>query len=250
MTKQEWRECGKPDELLKYLMKSSAHRGMTRKARLFVCACCRLVWDSLETYERKAVEIGERFADTQTTPDDLHNARDLIRLNKPAWASSDSDCVVIASASCESNSRLWDTAEQAAARVTQWRTRLALGPDAYQPNNDWRRYQARFRSELCDVLRCLFCNPLAPPRPLTPSLLTWNEGAVLKIAQTLYENRHFDELPILADALEEAGCTDREILVHLRKDGVHVRGCWVVDYLLNKPCPSNERGISMPNPEK
>ncbi|MGH7169008.1 MAG: hypothetical protein ACRELG_01855 [Gemmataceae bacterium] len=69
---------------------------------------------------------------------------------------------------------------------------------------------------------------------IEPSWLAWNDGTVPKLARNVYERRAFDRLPILADALEEAGCTDADILNHCRQPGEHVRGCWVVDLLLNK----------------
>ena len=55
-----------------------------------------------------------------------------------------------------------------------------------------------------------------------------------KLARTIYDDRRFDLLPILADALEEAGCGDAEILAHCRGPGPHVRGCWAVDLVLGK----------------
>ena len=64
--------------------------------------------------------------------------------------------------------------------------------------------------------------------------LTWRDGTVAKLAQTIYDDRRFDLLPILADALQEAGCADSEILQHCHAPGPHVRGCWVVDLLLGK----------------
>jgi hypothetical protein len=64
--------------------------------------------------------------------------------------------------------------------------------------------------------------------------LSWNDGIVPKLAQAIYDDRVFDRLPILADALEEAGCTNADILNHCRQPGEHVRGCWVVDLLLGK----------------
>ena len=57
---------------------------------------------------------------------------------------------------------------------------------------------------------------------------------MVKFAQAIYDDRDFDRLPILADALEEAGCTNADILAHCRQPGEHVRGCWVVDLLLGK----------------
>jgi hypothetical protein len=63
---------------------------------------------------------------------------------------------------------------------------------------------------------------------------TWLTPTVETLATTIYDQRAFDRLPILADALEEAGCTDADILSHCRQPGVHVRGCWVVDLILGK----------------
>ena len=57
---------------------------------------------------------------------------------------------------------------------------------------------------------------------------------VVKIAQGIYDERAFDRLPILADALEDAGCDNADILAHLRSPGPHVRGCWAVDLILGK----------------
>ena len=69
---------------------------------------------------------------------------------------------------------------------------------------------------------------------ISPAWLAWNDGTVIKIAQAVYDERAFDRLPILADALEDAGCDDADILRHCREPGEHVRGCWVVDLLLGK----------------
>jgi hypothetical protein len=54
------------------------------------------------------------------------------------------------------------------------------------------------------------------------------------LAQAIYEDRAFDRLPVLADALEDAGCTNSDLLGHLRGPGPHARGCWVLDLLLGK----------------
>jgi hypothetical protein len=64
--------------------------------------------------------------------------------------------------------------------------------------------------------------------------LAWNTGTIPRLAEAIYEEQAFDRLPILADALEDAGCSEGQLLVHLRTPGVHVRGCWVIDLLLNK----------------
>jgi hypothetical protein len=65
-------------------------------------------------------------------------------------------------------------------------------------------------------------------------VLTWNDGTVPRIAQHIYDERRWNDMPILGDALLDAGCDDEELLSHCRGDGPHVRGCWAVDLILNK----------------
>jgi hypothetical protein len=62
----------------------------------------------------------------------------------------------------------------------------------------------------------------------------WLTSGVVKLAQTIYDNRDFDRMPDLADALNEVGCIEKEILSHCRQSGVHVRGCWALDLVLGK----------------
>jgi hypothetical protein len=97
------------------------------------------------------------------------------------------------------------------------------------------------RTSDADVLRDLW-GPL-PFRPvaIASSLLDWHNGLVVKLAQAAYEHRlmpsgHLDpaRLAVLADALDDAGCRDAELLGHLRGEGPHVRGCWVVDQVLGR----------------
>jgi hypothetical protein len=75
-----------------------------------------------------------------------------------------------------------------------------------------------------------------PFRPITlnPSWTTWHDGLLVSMAQKMYDSRDFSDMPILADALEDAGCTNQDILAHCRSGGEHVRGCWVLDALLGK----------------
>lgn len=67
---------------------------------------------------------------------------------------------------------------------------------------------------------------------IAPEWLTWDGGTIPAIAQGIYEDRAFDRMPILADALQDAGCEDATILGHCRQPGRHVKGCWAVDALL------------------
>jgi hypothetical protein len=83
------------------------------------------------------------------------------------------------------------------------------------------------------LLRDLFGNPFRSAA-VDLSWLSWQDGTVVKLAQSIYDERAFDRLPILADALEDAGCDNADILDHCRQPGEHVRGCWVIDLLLGK----------------
>jgi hypothetical protein len=93
----------------------------------------------------------------------------------------------------------------------------------------------------CGLLRDIFGHRKLPPVTIEPALLTWNGGAIPQMAQAIYEERglhddSFDNhrLAVLADALEEGGCSSRRVLDHCRSPGPHVRGCWVVDLILER----------------
>jgi hypothetical protein len=92
------------------------------------------------------------------------------------------------------------------------------------PTPSSRAVEERLRKELEDKI---------PPSNLTlnPSWLTLT---VRQLTQAIYDEGAFERLPILADALEDAGCDNADILNHCRQPGEHVRGCWVVDLVLGK----------------
>ena len=90
--------------------------------------------------------------------------------------------------------------------------------------------QATEQAGQSSLLRCIFGNPF---RPTTVNPL-WLTPVVVSVAQTIYDNRSFDQMLDLANTLEQAGCTDQCILYHCWQQGEHVRGCWVVDLLLGK----------------
>ena len=86
------------------------------------------------------------------------------------------------------------------------------------------------RQGLIGLIREMFGNPFRPVS-LDPAWLT---STVVALAQGIYEERAFDRMPILADALQDAGCDNDDVLSHCRGNGPHVRGCWVVDLILGK----------------
>jgi hypothetical protein len=95
---------------------------------------------------------------------------------------------------------------------------------------------AREYAAQAELLRDLF-NPFHPV-VIDAAWLRAADGAVVQIAHGIYEERAFDRMPILADALVDAGCIDEYILGHLRGPGPHVRGCWLVDALTGKEATS------------
>jgi hypothetical protein len=204
VTEADWLACtDDPYSMLNYLGK----RVSSRKARLLACACFRRKTPALKKWEQQIVDIAERFADGLASPEALQQAQDQsVGKSGVAWVTMDMD--------------YW-TAVEAARAAGEWRD----------------------ESEQCSLVRDIFGNPY---RPLPPKKgkrqwndklavwLKWNDGTVVKLALSIYDDRVFDRLPILADALEEAGCSDSDILSHCRSGGEHVRGCWVVNLLLGK----------------
>jgi hypothetical protein len=103
----------------------------------------------------------------------------------------------------------------------------------YQPDPDENAVLDAERSAQSALIRDLFGDRFHPVL-VDPAWLSWSHGTIPNLAQAIYDERAFDRLPLLADALEDAGGTDAAILSHCRQPGEHVRGCWVVDLLLGK----------------
>jgi hypothetical protein len=92
------------------------------------------------------------------------------------------------------------------------------------------RAVGRERKIQAGLFRDLVGNPF---RPVILDPL-WLSSAVRNLARGIYEERAFDQLLILADALEEAGCPNEDLLSHCRQPGEHIRGCWALDVVLGK----------------
>jgi hypothetical protein len=101
--------------------------------------------------------------------------------------------------------------------------------DAFPASDSWEIEQKAKASLLVDT----FGNPFRSTL-IQPHLMRSHKRRAMNLAHEIYDGRGYDKLPNLANALEEAGCTDREIVCHCRRAGEHVRGCWVVDLLLGK----------------
>ena len=196
MTEKEWLECADPQKMLVFLRDKASDR----KLRLFSCACYRNILELLpDGRSRELLETCERLADGLITYNELWTVSCLIVNDKQiAWGLQEFDA--------------WK-----GARITSFKS-AALAAKRKE-----RQHQAR-------LMRCVFNHP---SRPITCDPLSL-PAIVTGIAQAIYDDRNFDSLPILADALEESGCTNSEIMAHCREPGPHVRGCWVVDAVLGK----------------
>jgi hypothetical protein len=256
MTETEWLACTDPEPMLEFLR----GRGGDRKLRLFAAACCRRIWSLLpDKRGRRAVEAVEAFADGLAARGALGAAREAAmqaRIAAPfagaAW-SAVAAAYEATAADLRAGRRgppvlipAWaeaaGVAHHAAAAVG---SEVADGPGAgsvpKQIAEDARDVaQASEERRQADLLRCVFGNPLHPIM-VDPACLAWHGGAIPNRARAVYEERdlpsgHFDpaRLAVLADALEEAGCTGATLLDHLRGPGPHVRGCWVVDLILER----------------
>jgi hypothetical protein len=106
-----------------------------------------------------------------------------------------------------------------------------LGFFGYDCIPRWRETVSALNSEFRFLLRECVGNPF---RPVTFSP-SWRTDTAVSLARGMYESRDFSAMPILADALQDAGCENEDVLSHCRDEKqVHVRGCWVVDLVLNK----------------
>jgi hypothetical protein len=88
-----------------------------------------------------------------------------------------------------------------------------------------------FEGIQCGIIRDIFGNPFRPV-VFAPQ---WRSDTAVSLAKHIYEARDFAQMPILADALQDAGCDNADVLIHCRDaNQIHVRGCWVVDGVLGK----------------
>jgi hypothetical protein len=230
VTEADWNSSHDPREMLAFLR--DAGQLSERKARLFAVACCRRIWWEFlkDRHSRNAVEVAERYADGQAREEEMLAAWDKADTAFEALADEHDAGEII---------RPNETPLVRAAGIAAWATQenaIAAGEEAIKiADSGEQQQQVR-------LLRDLFGPLPFRPMTITPSLLKWRDRTIVKLAQAAYDNRQLpagtleqERLMVLADALEEAGARDQEVLRHLREPGrVHVRGCHVVDLILGK----------------
>ena len=223
MTEAEWMACGDPHPMFVYLYQNPVPIPATnRKAILFAAACCARLQPLVRfRIAKRSVEWLETIVDSQPT---LHDSEAISRSLQRAYNKSQDGrerAALNAIDGARSGIRIsnfyvgvWQVALRASRAI-------AAGDQASEATEGFAQ---------CDLLRDIFGNPFRPVS-VDPAWLT---SDVLALARGIYDDKAFDRMPILADALQDAGCADPDVLNHCRGDGPHVRGCWVVDLLLGK----------------
>ncbi|HYT88703.1 MAG TPA: hypothetical protein VEL76_08345 [Gemmataceae bacterium] len=243
MNEAEWLACADSEPMLKFLRDQASER----KLRLFALACCRRI-DRLITdpRSRQALAFAEQYVEVGLARRKGRPA--VVRAARRAWTEAYQQMFSFQERDARARCLIASNAADAAAAVLNeephlaasyaaafasfavaWGAQVAAGANAYPDLQDAfkRPEQEQQARLLCEVVG----NPFRPPLAIPPS---WRAAGMVALATSIYAEARFEDLPVLADALEEAGCTDANLLGHLRGSGPHARGCWAVDQLLGK----------------
>jgi hypothetical protein len=198
MTEEEWLSGADLDAMLAFL----DGRASERKLRLFACRYCRTVWKHItDRHTKGLIRLSEGKADTASSEAEL----------SAMWHAH--------------FARGFACGGRRPTPVTVYCSVLRQVDPAADQTRPSRSEKA------ISLLREIFGNPF---RPVTfdPS---WRTSDVMLLARGIYDEKAFDRMPILADALQDAGCDNDELLAHLRDaTATHVRGCWALDLVLGK----------------
>jgi hypothetical protein len=216
-----------PKLLLRYLR----GRPGERKFLLFAVACFRRCWRYIGEVEHQVAELGERYADGAISVEALRTANAEWLIGELPTGKDDVSVMVGSAAWNAGLDMAYERAEEG------FRTNGQVFDVSCERSLDelddaaMKELRTVVLPEQCSLLRDIFGNPFRPVA-VDPS---WRTSTVVALAGRLYESRDFSAMPILADALEDAGCDNVEMLDHCRDPrAVHVRGCWVLDLILSK----------------
>lgn len=239
MTEAEWLKCNEVYPLLSSLSEKTSDR----KFKLFSIACCRRISHLIvDSVAQKLIDESERLADGLSPLSDITTFRGHqvdSKIASVAKAVTSACCeitlpelrsregigyVVAYYASCHAADAYSESVEPGWDGYAHY---SVFGPEGFQRGEDAIKRESMAH---LSILRDIFGNPFRPVT-LNPSWLT---PKVVSIANGIYSEKAFDRMPILADALQDAGCDNEEILNHCRQPGEHVRGCWALDLILSK----------------
>jgi hypothetical protein len=212
VTETEWLVCCDVSDMFEHVLTSAS----ARKIRLLGCACVRWAWEwGLQEPLPEAVGVAEAFADGLATDDDLRRVASemgvLWREHDEPYRPYPRTCELTEALALPDNERAW------LGEINAYSCDMNIADEP-----EWLR--------IVEFVHDIFGNPFRPVS-FAPE---WRTDTTLVLARQIYESRDIGAMPILADALEEAGCTEQAILDHLRGSGPHVRGCWPVDLILGR----------------
>jgi hypothetical protein len=231
VTEKEWLAATDPAPMLAFLR----GRVSERKFRLFSVACCRRLGPLLkDTRVTTALDMAEQHADGTATQAELDAA---LRGAAQAQRAQRRKALLFA---CAAVMDACGPGGLGAAEKVAWAE--AAATDSRVTYGDYvRRTRPDLYASLAEQLREVIGNPLLPLSPLPPAVLAWKDRTVPRLAQAAYDDRRLPDgtldparLGIMADALLDAGCTDEDLMAHLRSDGAHVRGCFAVDIVMGR----------------
>ncbi len=241
MTEKEWLACS-PNGSPKHVVAMLTFLGPRLSRRKQVLVACGSFYRHRETgdryelpWERPAREVAERYVDGTATLEDIARVRAVV---EKALADDPYPNDLMHNTLPDQGGKALNLFRLATGELNSF---LEISGDDMPYLRPFPFYGSEPREE--DLLRDVFGNPFAPIPVIDPAWLT---STVTALAKGIYEERAFDRMPILADALQDAGCTDEAILTHCRGSGPlggmgaippcnpHIRGCWVIDLLLGK----------------
>lgn len=244
MTELQWQLSTAPAAMLRHLGK----RASARKLQLLGVAACRSLRSHFdgESVMTRLLDIVERHAEGETTQEEWQWG---IRMAQGLAVPDLGDVMAaggVGSAEHPFRMALFSLVSTPVAvgveRTLDW---LAAGASRVAGPGKARDAEQLARRTQAYLVREIFGNPFIE-RTVVPAWMSTGGSAIfagqlVKVSETakaladgVEADQAYERLPILADAMEEAGCTDPEFLAHLREPGHHVRGCWALDLVLGK----------------
>lgn len=243
LSEEQWLASTTANALLIYLQQ---HRliakvaGGKRKLRLFSVACCRACWHLFTNEDcKRAIEVGERAADGKASQVEVRDAAAigdaLVRsiqdyaIANPHYHHDAAMRLQFIRNQSMGSAASFTASQQLGVRGAEIVTLALTNLRCWESGEHIQKFEEvnRFHA---DLVRDIFGNPFRPV-PLDPR---WISSIVRDLARTIYDERLWERMPILGDALMDAGCDNSEVIAHCQERGPHARGCWLVDLLLGR----------------
>lgn len=239
MTESEWLAGADAYSLLEHVRGQASDRQL----RLFACACMRRIWHLLPVdASRRCVEVTELYADgvvgERDLTDSIHTSMQACEEERHRRQTTGGTWTMAESYALNAVSRVhrrhsWEPTighSASAWAADEMAKGRSLPARMDRPEAQLDRLRKAETARQTSLLRDIVGNPFRP----VGFDLAWRTADAVAIARRIYDTQDFGPMPILSDALMDAGCDSKEILAHCRTDEPHVRGCFVVDLVLGK----------------